>query len=237
MLQRLSQMCSPVLVTRNQAATVNAAAADRGSPTPRHAFRRLDSADSAQSLTPGSRFDSFGTPPVQGERVPLYLMISQPSNSPALLCSSRPDVLEPSAFQSIHNRLHECKGLHLQALGAEYRGKAFLPTCMLPAVGKVRLMASAGVETTAQLWTEDRRALEVDIHKEKTRDHENWEPDLLSQVARILGPVWGACPRVHACAAIHAEHLCIPAVPGRVHVLMTVVPSGSYVAFAYFAGW
>ena len=70
MLQRLSQMCSPILVTRNQAATVNAAAADRGSPTPRHAFRRLDSMDSAQSLTPGSRFDSFGTPPVQGEGAP-----------------------------------------------------------------------------------------------------------------------------------------------------------------------
>ena len=68
MLQRLSQMCSPIVVTRNQAATVNAAAADRGSPTPRHAFRRLDSADSdRQSLTPGSRFDSFGTPLVQGE--------------------------------------------------------------------------------------------------------------------------------------------------------------------------
>ena len=49
-----------------------------------------------------------------------------------------------------------------------------------------RTPAGAGVETTAQLWTEDRRALEVDIHKEKTRDHENWEPDLLSQVARLF---------------------------------------------------
>ena len=64
--------------------------------------------------------------------------------------------------------------------------------------------ASAGVETTAQLWTEDRRALEISIHKEKTRDHENWEPDLLSQVARkpCSWPAFGVPaprhPTVHA---------------------------------------
>jgi len=40
----------------------------------------------------------------------------------------------------------------------------------------------AGAPTTALLWTESRRALEVSIHKEKTRDHETWEPDLLSHV-------------------------------------------------------
>ncbi|KAK9826434.1 hypothetical protein WJX81_005249 [Elliptochloris bilobata] len=115
MFQRLSAVCAPVLVPRNQAATVNAAAADCGLLTPQHAFRRLDSMDAAslggsslgQPLTPGSRLDSCGTPPVQG------------------------------------------------------------------------------VATTVQLWTEDRRALVVTIHKEKTRDHKNWEPDLLPQEARL----------------------------------------------------
>lgn len=74
-LQRLSIMCSPVLVPRNQAATVNADAADRGSETPQHAFRRLDSLDShalaigspaGQPLSPSSRMDSLGTPSVHG---------------------------------------------------------------------------------------------------------------------------------------------------------------------------
>ena len=85
MLQRLSQMCSPIVVTRSQAATVNAAAADRGSPTPQHAFRRLDSADSdRQSMTPGSRFDSFGTPPVQGERALAYKLQTRPKQSQSM---------------------------------------------------------------------------------------------------------------------------------------------------------
>ena len=42
----------------------------------------------------------------------------------------------------------------------------------------------AGVANAALLWTESRRELEVSIHKEKTRDHENWEPDVLSQVSQ-----------------------------------------------------
>lgn len=98
---------------------------------------------------------------------------------------------------------------------------------------KVRLVATAGAETTAQLWTEDRRALEVDIHKEKTRDHENWEPDLLSQVVCIsaCGLVWGACPCVHACAATCAGQLCISPAAGRVHALLTIVLSGSCVTY------
>ena len=74
-LQRLSIMCSPVVVPRNQAATVNADAADRGSETPQHAFRRLDSLDThapamgspaGQPLSPSSRTDSLGTPSVHG---------------------------------------------------------------------------------------------------------------------------------------------------------------------------
>ena len=60
----------------------------------------------------------------------------------------------------------------------------------------------AGVETTAQLWTEDRRALEVTIHAEKTRDHENWEPDLLSQVARF-----SACSRCVGCLPVHCREV------------------------------
>ena len=78
-LQRLSTTCSPVLVPRNQAATVNAEAANRGSKTPQHAFRRLNSLDShasgmgspaGQPLSPSSRMDSFGTPSVHGAALP-----------------------------------------------------------------------------------------------------------------------------------------------------------------------
>ena len=47
----------------------------------------------------------------------------------------------------------------------------------------------AGVANAALLWTESRRELEVSIHREKTRDHENWEPDVLSQVPTYVhGP-------------------------------------------------
>ena len=86
--------------------------------------------------------------------------------------------------------------------------------------------ASAGVETTAQLWTEDRRALEVFIHKEKTRDHENWEPDLLSQVGWQFCS-WPACgvpaPR-HS--TVHDRSLCSEC---RECSLMTIARSGSHV--------
>ncbi len=53
----------------------------------------------------------------------------------------------------------------------------------------------AGAPTTALLWTESRRALEVSIHKEKTRDHETWEADLLSHVRT---PLRAGAPSMHS---------------------------------------
>ena len=71
-VQRLSAICAPVLVPRGQTATVNTAYADRSNSTPASAFRRRDSLGSqqgtlaGQSLTPGNRLDSCGTPSVHG---------------------------------------------------------------------------------------------------------------------------------------------------------------------------
>jgi len=107
---------------------------------------------------PSVRLDTTGWPVVAGAGTRMAHR----------LCTCRPVSCSCSLLTQLLHRLHRPKA----------------PAVLWP--GRRTDDGAAVDREPALLWTESRRALEVSIHKEKTRDHETWEADLLSHVRTPL---------------------------------------------------